>query len=169
MKKILLAIGVVLGAVLLTAPTFARNLRSSLENSLFGGSQSIFLTVRNQAFFTGSDLPDSLVLLSADRNSKSFGRPIQTAGPGGIARLFSRGLSGNILTESAVIPLPSGSAGFEYTFNPTLSVFERSSIGLGAIFSERVNTLGKGVFAFGVSMFDKTSTPSTDSHCRDYS
>lgn len=151
MKKILLAIGVVLGAVLLTAPTFARNLRSSLENSLFGGSQSIFLTVRNQAFFTGSDLPDSLVLLSADRNSKSFGRPIQTAGPGGIARLFSRGLSGNILTESAVIPLPSGSAGFEYTFNPTLSVFERSSIGLGAIFSERVNTLGKGVFAFGVS------------------
>jgi hypothetical protein len=151
MKKTMLTIGVVLGAVLLAAPAFAGNLRSSLENTLFGGSESTFLTVRNPAFTTGSDLPESLVLLSADTNSRNFGRPIQTAGRGGIARLFSRALSTNILTESAVIPLPSGSAGFEYAFNPSLNVFERTSIGLGAIFSERVNTLGKGVFAFGVS------------------
>lgn len=151
MKKTLLIMGVVLGAVLLAVPAFARNLRSSLEKTLFGGSQPTFLTVRNPAFLPGSDLPASLVLLSADRNARSFGNPIQTSGPGGIARLFSRALSGNILTESSVIPLPSGSAGFEYAFNPSLNVFERTSIGLGAVFNERVNTLGKGVFAFGVS------------------
>ena len=151
MKKTWLTMGVVLGAILLAAPAFARSLKSSLENTLFGGSQPIFLTVRNPAFGQESDFPESLVLLSADRNARIFGQPIQTAGRGGIARLFSRALSGNILTESAVIPLPSGSAGFEYAFNPSLNVFERTSIGLGAIFNERVNTLGKGVFAFGAA------------------
>lgn len=151
MKKTTLIMGVVLGAVLLAAPAFARNLRTSLEKSLFGGSQPTFLTVRNPAAAQDSTLPPFLVLLSADQNSRVFGQPIQTAGRGGIARLFSRGLSGNILTESSVIPLPSGSAGFEYTFNPSLNAFERTSIGLGAVFNERVNTLGKGVFAFGVS------------------
>jgi len=158
MKKTMLTIGAVLGAILLAIPTFAESLKSSIGNTLFAGSakESIFLTVRNPAA-GGSGaigpllLPNSLVLLSADRNSKIFGQPIQTAGQGGIARIFSRALGSNILTESAVIPLPSGSAGFEYAFNPSLNVFERTSIGLGAIFNERVNTLGKGVFAFGVS------------------
>ena len=153
MKKTMLTMGVMLGAVLLAAPTFARSLKSSLEHTLFGASpdESIFLTVRNPAAGQSTDFPDTLVLLSADRNSKIFGRPIQTGGRGGIASQFARGLSSNILTESAVVPLPSGSAGFEYAFNPSLNVFERTSIGLGAIFNERVNTLGKGVFAFGVS------------------
>ncbi|MGE0820578.1 MAG: hypothetical protein AB7G75_00750 [Candidatus Binatia bacterium] len=151
MKRIGACLGMALVAVLLTAPVFARSLESSLKNTLFGGSQSIFLTVRNPAFVNGSDFPDSLVLLSADRNSQVFGQPIQTSGRGGIASLFSRALGSNILTESAVIPLPSGSAGFEYSYNPALNVFERTSIGLGAIFSERINTLGKGAFALGIS------------------
>ena len=154
MKKTMLAIGVVLGAVLLAAPAFARSIRSALENTLFGASQPIFLTVRNPAADPSnpnSPFPPDLVLLSADSNSKIFGRPIQTGGPGGIASQFVRGLSNNILTESAVIPLPSGSAGFEYTYNPSLNIFERTSIGLGAIFNERVNTLGKGVLALGAA------------------
>ncbi len=153
MKKTLLSMGVVLGAILLAAPAFARSLKSSLENTLFGGSpdKTTFLTVRNPAAGQSADFPDTLVLLSADHNPKIFGKPIQTGGQGGIAHIFSRALGSNILTESAVVPLPSGSAGFEYAFNPSLNVFERTSIGLGAIFNERVNTLGKGVFAFGVS------------------
>jgi hypothetical protein len=154
MKKAMLFLGVALGAVLLAAPAFARSIRSALEKTLFGGSQSIFLTVRNPAADPSnpnSPFPPDLVLLSADSNSKIFGRPIQTGGPGGIASQFVRGLSNNILTESAVIPLPSGSAGFEYTYNPNLNIFERTSIGLGAIFNERVSTLGKGVLALGAA------------------
>jgi len=154
MKKMMLFLGVVLGAVLLAAPAFARSIRSALEKTLFGGSQSIFLTVRNPAADPSnpnSPFPPDLVLLSADSNSKIFGKPIQTGGPGGIASQFVRGLSNNILTESAVIPLPSGSAGFEYTYNPNLNIFERTSIGLGAIFNERVSTLGKGVLALGAA------------------
>ena len=152
MKKTMLYLGVVLGAVLFVAPAFARSLKSSLENTLFAASpnESIFLTVGNPAAGQPG-FPDSLVLLSADSNSKIFGKPIQTGGPGGIASQFVRTLSSNILTESAVVALPSGSAGFEYIFNPTLNVFERSSIGLGPIYNDRVNTLGKGVFAFGVA------------------
>ena len=151
MKKTMLAIGVVLGAVLLAVPAFARSLKSSLEDTLFAASptQSVFLTVPNPA--ANQTGVSDLVLLSADSNSKIFGKPIQTGGPGGIASQFVRTLSSNILTESAVVALPSGSAGFEYIFNPSLNVFERSSIGLGPIFNDRVNTLGKGVFAFGVS------------------
>lgn len=150
MKKTILATGVVLGVVLSVAPAFARSLKSSLENTLFAASpnDAIFLTIPNPAAGQPG-FPDSLVLLSADSNSKLFGKPIQTGGPGGIASQFVRTLSSNILTESAVVALPSGSAGFEYTFNPSLNVFERSSIGLGPIYNDRVNTLGKGVFAFG--------------------
>src|SRR5215212_642493 len=102
MKKTMLTIGVVLGAVLFAIPVFAESLKSALGNTLFAGSpdKSIFLTVANPAA-DQPGLPDSLVLLSADRNSKVFGKPIQTSGPGGIARVFSRALSSNILTESA--------------------------------------------------------------------
>ena len=115
MKKTLLSMGVVLGAVLLAAPAFAESLKSLLGNTLFGGSpdKTTFLTVRNPAAGQSADFPGTLVLLSADRNSKIFGKPIQTGGQGGIAHIFSRALGSNILTESAVVPLPSGSAGFE--------------------------------------------------------
>ena len=128
MKRLLVTMGVVFGAVLLAVPAFARSLKSSLETTLFGGSQPIFLTVRNPAAGQSADFPDTLVLLSADRNSKIFGRPIQTGGQGGIARIFSRALGSNILTESAVIPLPSGSVGFEYIFNSNLTVREANVI-----------------------------------------
>ncbi len=51
MKKTMLVIGVVLGAVLFVAPAFARSLKSSLENTLFAASpnDSIFLTIPNPA------------------------------------------------------------------------------------------------------------------------
>lgn len=145
MKKVAWILGVVLGTAVLTPPAFARSLKSELRNNLFGGQEGIGITVTNSR--TGGDTP----LLSADPASRGFGLPIQTGGVGGISDLFTQALGREILTESAVIPLPSGSAGFEYSYNPTLNVFERTSIGLGSIFNERVNTLGTGGLAFGAS------------------
>jgi hypothetical protein len=145
MKKFAWIWGVVLGTVVLTPPTFAGSLKSGLRSNLFGAKEGIGLTVPDQR--TGRET----ILLSADPTSRGFGLPLQTGGVGGISDIFTQALGREILTESAVIPLPSGSAGFEYSYNPTLNVFERTSIGLGAIFNERVNTLGKGGLAFGVS------------------
>ena len=145
MKKVAWILGVVLGTVVLVPPAFARSLKTELRDNLFGAKEGVGITVPNSR--TGGNT----VLLSADPASRGFGLPIQTGGVGGISDLFTQALGREILTESAVIPLPSGSAGFEYLYNPTLNVFERTSIGLGPIFNERVNTLGTGGFAFGAS------------------
>ncbi len=142
MKRVAWILGVVLGTAVLVPPVFARSLKSELRDNLFGAGAGISLTVPNSR--TGGET----FLLSADPASRGFGLPIQT---GGISDIFTQALGREILTESAVIPLPSGSAGFEYSYNPTLNVFERTSIGLGSIFNERVNTLGTGGLAFGAS------------------
>jgi len=146
MKKVAWILGVVLGTVVLVSPVFARSLKTELRNNLFGAKDGIFMSVPN------ANTGGKIFLLSADPGLRgAFGKPIGTGGTGGTSDLFTRALGRQVLTESAVIPLPSGSAGFEYSYNPTLNVFERTSIGLGSIFNERVNTLGTGAFAFGVS------------------
>lgn len=146
MKKTLAALGTVVFVLCLSSPASARSIKSQLENTLFGAQDPIFLTI---------DTPGgSLVLLST--NPDRFGKPI---GSNVIGPLFTNALAGEVLTESAVVPVPSGSGGFSYIYNPTLNIFERQSIGLGTIFNERVNTLGKGTLALGVAYirqdFDK--------------
>ena len=47
-------------------------------------------------------------------------------------------------------PLASVAPAFTYRFNPTLSIYERSTGVPGPLFSERVLTLGKGQLNFGV-------------------
>lgn len=160
MRKTLIQLGAPLLAFLLVAPASARSLKEELATTLFAASpeQSIFATIPNPALSNpraSGTFPPTLPLFSANPNPRFFGRPIQTGGPGGIAQIFTNGLSNEILTESTVVPLPSGSAGFEYTYNPSLNVFERTSIGLGAIYNERVNTLGKGAFAFGAAYINQ--------------
>ena len=48
-------------------------------------------------------------------------------------------------------PFGSSSAGFTYTFDPALGVYNRSTQTFGPIFSERPITAGKGKFSFGVN------------------
>jgi len=57
------------------------------------------------------------------------------------------------LADSAArnIPLISASAGFTYSYNPTLEVFERTSDTLGPLFVERPDTIGRGKFNVNVS------------------
>lgn len=142
MKKSLWGTGLVLSLLCSFAPASARSIKEELQRSLFGGRGST-------QFFTDTD---GRPLLSADPTR--FGKPIQIRPLGS---LIANAMSSDILSESAVVPVPSGSAGFAYEFNPNLNVFERKSIGLGAIFNERVDTLGKSAFAFGVAYIRQDS------------
>ncbi|MGH7963525.1 MAG: hypothetical protein ACRERD_17165 [Candidatus Binatia bacterium] len=136
MKKIFCGVEVALITLLCVAPVTAESIRDELEDELFGG--------RNPSFFTTRD---NRPLLSAE--PERFGQSILALG--GVGRVVTQALSNEVLSESAVIPVPAGSAGFAYAFNPDLNVFERKSIGLGTIFNERVTTLGKGAFALGAT------------------
>ncbi len=144
MKKVMMALVGVLTILCALTPVHARSLKSQLKNTLFAASpdQSLFLTVPGPL---GRQVP----VFSA--NPQRFGQLIQSGGANGIARFFTRGLSNEILTESVTVPVPSGSPSFVYVYNTSLNVFEREAIGLGSIFNERVNTLGKGLFAVGVA------------------
>ena len=54
-------------------------------------------------------------------------------------------------TAARNLPVISASAGFTYTYNPDLEIFERASDTLGPIFMERPDTIGQGKFNFNVS------------------
>ncbi len=141
MKKTFLEVGVAFFILFPSASALARDLKEILESTLFGGNSPSVFTIPDLR--TGRDRP----LLSA--NPVSFGRPLLAMGSLGSA--VTQAFGNEIISESAVVPVPSGSSGFAYEFNPDLNVFERQTIGLGAIFNERVNTLGQGRLAFGVA------------------
>jgi hypothetical protein len=164
MKKTLSGIGIALSLTLVSVPASARSLKNTLRNELFGGPNPFFLTVPNPAFNPANpDLPPWLLLLAADSSPTRLGKPISVAPTfgnpllaignfgGGLGNVVAEALSDEILSESAVVPVPSGSAGFAYEYDPSLAIVEKKSIGLGTLFNERVDTLGKGIFAFGVA------------------
>ncbi len=62
-----------------------------------------------------------------------------------------RQLNRGIASQLSTFPLGSSSAGFTYTFDPELGVFNRSTESFGPVFSERPLTAGKGKFSFGVT------------------
>ena len=62
-----------------------------------------------------------------------------------------RQLNRGIASQLSTFPLGSSSAGFTYTFDPELGVFNRSTETFGPVFSERPLTAGKGKFSFGVT------------------
>lgn len=137
MKHICVGMGVVLSVVLGGTSASARSIRGTLEDTLFGGQQFSFVTVEGRP------------LLSAD--PRRFGQPIFVTGSASLGRDITAQLQNEVLSESAVVPVPSGSAGFAYEYDPALNLFQRKPISLGTIFNERVTTLGKGGLAFGVA------------------
>jgi hypothetical protein len=60
-------------------------------------------------------------------------------------------LNRGIASQISTFPLGSSSAGFTYTFDPALGVFNRSTETFGPVFSERPITAGKGKFSMGVN------------------
>ncbi|HBZ72741.1 MAG TPA: hypothetical protein DEP35_24595 [Deltaproteobacteria bacterium] len=64
--------------------------------------------------------------------------------------------SSQIADQFNYYPVGSTVAAFTYKFDPNLNVFERSTDGLGPLFSERGQTVGKGKLniAFGYSSID---------------
>jgi hypothetical protein len=60
-------------------------------------------------------------------------------------------LNSSIASQLSTFPLGSSSAGFTYTFDPALGVFNRSTETFGPVFAERPVTAGKGKFSFGVN------------------
>ena len=60
-------------------------------------------------------------------------------------------LNSGIAAQLSTFPLGSSSAGFTYTFDSALGVFNRSTETFGPIFAERPVTAGKGKFSFGVN------------------
>jgi hypothetical protein len=54
-------------------------------------------------------------------------------------------------TAARNLPVLAASAGYTYTYNPELDIFERTSDVLGPLFLERPDTLGRGKFNVNVS------------------
>jgi hypothetical protein len=67
-----------------------------------------------------------------------------------------RQLNRGIASQLSTFPLGSSSAGFTYTFDPELGVFNRSTETFGPVFSERPLTAGKGKLSFGATQLHAT-------------
>ncbi len=74
--------------------------------------------------------------------------------PGAQATL--RQVNAGIAAQISTFPLGSSSAGFTYTFDEGLGVYNRTTQSFGPIFTERPLTAGKGKFTFGVNYQDAT-------------
>ena len=65
-------------------------------------------------------------------------------------------LNAGIAAQISTFPVGSSSAGFAYTFDEALGVYNRSTQSFGPIFTERPLTSGKGKFTFGVNYQNAT-------------
>jgi hypothetical protein len=61
-----------------------------------------------------------------------------------------------IASQVSTFPLGSSSAGFTYTFDSSLGVYNRTTQSFGPVFAERPQTSGKGKFSFGVTYQNAT-------------
>jgi hypothetical protein len=65
-------------------------------------------------------------------------------------------LNAGIAAQIATFPVGSSSAGFTFTFDSNLGVYNRTTQSFGPLFAERPQTAGKGKFSFGVNYQDAT-------------
>jgi hypothetical protein len=65
-------------------------------------------------------------------------------------------LNRGIATQIATFPVGSSSAGFTFTFDSNLGVYNRTTQSFGPLFAERPQTAGKGKFSFGVNYQNAT-------------
>jgi hypothetical protein len=65
-------------------------------------------------------------------------------------------LNQNLVEELTAFPLASSGASFTYTFDPALGTFTRSTESFGPIFTDRVQTIGKGRANLGLTYLHAT-------------
>jgi hypothetical protein len=59
--------------------------------------------------------------------------------------------NGALASQLTSLPLPSTAAGFTYTYDPTLGIYNRTAQSFGPILAERAETIGKDRFYAGFS------------------
>jgi hypothetical protein len=59
--------------------------------------------------------------------------------------------NGALASQLTSLPVPSTAAGFTYTYDPTLGIYNRSAQSFGPILAERAETIGKDRFYAGFS------------------
>src|SRR5262249_37522456 len=73
--------------------------------------------------------------------------------------LAVKDLTSQIASQLSSFPLASSGGGFAYRFDPSLGFFTRVTESFGPIYTERVDTIGKGRFNLGLNYshftFDK--------------
>src|SRR5215470_6523624 len=98
--------------------------------------------------------PDQPVILASNPNPAFSHAAHFKSQPAAQATL--RAINGAIAAQISTFPLGSSSAGFTYTFDENLGVYNRSTQSFGPIFTERPLTAGKGKFTFGVNYQNAT-------------
>ncbi len=94
------------------------------------------------------------VVLAANPNPALSHSAHFVSQPGAQATL--RSINSGIAAQVSTFPLGSSSAGFTYTFDESLGVYNRTTQSFGPIFTERPLTAGKGKFTFGVNYQNAT-------------
>lgn len=112
--------------------------------------------------FATSDSESALGVFNKDGSLDPSGEPLQAAARA-VAPAVAAAISQAVTQE---FPLASVAPAFTYRYNPTLSIFERSSGVPGPLFSERALALGKGQlnFSVGYSYVDFSNLNGTDLH-----
>ena len=98
--------------------------------------------------------PSNPVVLAANPNPALSHSAHFVSQPGAQATLTS--INSGIAAQVSTFPLGSSSAGFTYTFDEKLGVYNRTTQSFGPIFTERPLTAGKGKFTFGVNYQNAT-------------
>jgi len=94
--------------------------------------------------------PDNPVVLEGNQENPAFSHAAHFVSQPN-ARNILRQLNQGIATQLSTFPVGTSSAGFTFTFDETLGIYERTAQSFGPIFTERPLTAGKGKFSFGVN------------------
>jgi hypothetical protein len=94
--------------------------------------------------------PDNPVVLQGNQENPAFSHSAHFVSQPD-ARAILRQLNQGIATQLSTFPVGTSSAGFTFTFDETLGIYERTAQSFGPIFTERPLTAGKGKFSFGVN------------------
>jgi hypothetical protein len=94
--------------------------------------------------------PDNPVVLEGNQENPAFSHAAHFVSQPN-ARDLLRQLNQGIATQISTFPVGTSSAGFTFTFDETLGIYDRTAESFGPIFTERPLTAGKGKFSFGVN------------------
>jgi hypothetical protein len=94
--------------------------------------------------------PTNPVVLQGNQENPTFSHEAHFVSQPNAQELL-RQINQGLATQLSTFPIGSSSAGFTFTFDETLGVYNRTAETFGPIFTERPLTAGKGKFTFGVN------------------